>query len=131
MARLGAFVDTTVEKSENGLRCVTATGIVKDDRPFANITAVKLPDPRLLTMRTEDVTFLIFNRATSKLLTLIATPASRQISHGARSAFAVVANVLADVILTRQWFPALLAARPIGKKNDSPTGRRISTRTYK
>jgi hypothetical protein len=82
-------------------------------------------------MRTEDVTFLIFTHTASKLLSLLATPASRQIGHGARSAFTVVANILADVILTRQWFPALLAARPIGKKSNSPTGCRISTRAYK
>ena len=81
-------------------------------------------------MRTEDVTFFIFTRTTSKLLSLLATPASRQISYGARSAFTVVANVLADVILTRQRFPAFMAARPIGKKSDSTTGRWIGTRAY-
>ena len=81
-------------------------------------------------MRTEDLTFLIFTRTTSKLLSLLATPTCRQIGYGARSTFTVVANVVTDVILTRQRFPTLLAARPIGKKSDSTTGRRISTRAY-
>ncbi len=131
MARLGTFVDTTVEKPDDRFKARDNNGNVTADRPLAHITAVKLPDPRLLTMRTEDVTFLIFTFTTSKLLSLFATPASHQISYGARSAFAVMANVLADVILTRQSFPALLAARPIGKKSDSTTSRWVSTRAYK
>ena len=109
---------------------MTTAENVNDDRPLAQITAIELPNPRFLTMRADNVTFLVFTRTTGKLLSLLATPASRQISYSARCAFTVVANVLADMILTKQRFPTLMTARPVGKKSDSTTGRRIGTRAY-
>ena len=45
MARLAAFVDTTVEQPDDELKMAKATKKVTHDRPFAHITTVKLPNP--------------------------------------------------------------------------------------